>query len=81
MLITFKELREFKDSLPDGTMQKIAKELKIEVETVRNYFGGSNYINGKAVGIHIEEGLDGGIVMLEDTKILKMAQDILKKEN
>ena len=42
--ITFNELRRLKDSLPDGSTHRIADELGISVETVRNYFGGHNYI-------------------------------------
>ena len=37
--ITFNELRRIKDSLPDGATQRIADELGLKVETVRNYFG------------------------------------------
>ena len=40
--ITFNELRRLKDSLPDGSTHRIADELGISVETVRNYFGGHN---------------------------------------
>ena len=36
--ITFNELRRLKDSLPDGSTHRIADELGISVETVRNYF-------------------------------------------
>ena len=36
--ITFNELRRIKDSLPDGSTQRIADELGLKVETVRNYF-------------------------------------------
>jgi len=35
MTMTFKELREFKDSLPDGSMQRIAAQLELNVEAVR----------------------------------------------
>ena len=38
--ITFNELRHFKDKLPHGSIRKIAEELELEIETVRNYFGG-----------------------------------------
>ena len=41
--ITFNELRRIKDSLPDGSIQRIADELGLKVETVRNYFGGHNF--------------------------------------
>ena len=80
MTITFNKLREIKDRLPDGSMRAIARELNLEVETVRNYFGGANYDRGKTMGIHVEQGPDGGIVLLEDTKILQMAQEILEGE-
>lgn len=45
--ITFNDLRRLKDSLPDGSTHRIADELHITVQTVRNYFGGSNYEFGK----------------------------------
>ena len=79
--ITFNELRKIKDSLPDGSMRKIAQEFEMEVETVRNYFGGANYDRGKSVGIHIEPGPNGGIVLLDDTKILDRAQELLAQLN
>lgn len=71
--ITFNELRKIKDSLPDGIMHKIAEELNVTVETVRNYFGGYDYKNGNTCGVHIEPGPDGGLVMLDDTSILDLA--------
>lgn len=80
MTITFNELRRIKDSLPDGSMKRIADELNLSVETVRNYFGGANYEEGETVGIHLEKGPNGGIVVLDDTTILNMAKDILAKE-
>ncbi len=75
--ITFNQLRKLKDSLPDGSIRTIAEELNLDVETVRNYFGGANYDRGKSVGIHLEPGPDGGIVELDDTTILDMAKEIL----
>ncbi len=75
--ITFNELRRIKDSLPDGSIKKIAQEFEVSEETVRNYFGGANYENGTAVGIHMEPGPNGGIVLLDDTTILDRAQKIL----
>ncbi len=75
--ITFNELRKIKDSLPDGSSHRIADELGISVETVRNYFGGQNFQEGKSCGIHIEPGPEGGLVVLDDTTILDRAQQIL----
>ena len=77
--ITFNELRKIKDSLPDGSMHRIADELNISVETVRNFFGGHNFVNGQSVGIHLEPGPDGGLVMLDDTTVLEKALQILKE--
>ena len=80
--ISFNELRRIKDSLPDGSMHKIADQLNVTVQTVRNYFGGSNYEFGKNCGLHIEPGPDGGIVVLDDTPIYALAIKILEeKEN
>ena len=79
MNITFNELRRIKDSLPDGSMHKIAEDLNMTVETVRNYFGGRNFEKGESVGLVIEQGPDGGIVHLEDDKILNMAKEILNE--
>ena len=75
--ITFNELRRLKDSLPDGSTHRIADELGISVETVRNYFGGHNFKDGKSCGIHIEPGPDGGLVVLDDTTIFERALKIL----
>ena len=78
--ITFNELRKIKDSLPDGSIKKIAQEFEVTEETVRNYFGGANYEKGSTVGIHMEPGPNGGIVLLDDSKILDRAKEILAKE-
>ena len=77
--ITFNELRKLKDSLPTGSMHRIADELNMSVETVRNFFGGHNFENGQSVGIHLEPGPDGGIVMLDDTTVLEKALQILQE--
>jgi hypothetical protein len=78
--ITFNELRKVKDALPSGSMAKIANELGLENETVRNYFGGHNFNDGKSCGVHIEPGPDGGLVMLDDTQILDIALRILEEQ-
>ena len=64
--ITFNELRKVKDSLPSGSMEAIAKELGIDADEVRCYFWVKR---ADGVGFHIEPGPDGGLVMLDDTKI------------
>ena len=53
--------------------------LNMTVETVRNFFGGHNFKNGKSVGIHLEPGPDGGLVMLDDTTVLEKALQILRE--
>ena len=75
--IIFNELRRIKDRLPDGSMHRIADELGLQVETVRNYFGGQNFQDGRSCGIHIEPGPDGGLVVLDDTTIFERAMEIM----
>jgi hypothetical protein len=65
---TFNQLREVKDSLPEGSSAVIAEELGIAADDVRAFFNGT-----ATAGYHIEQGPDGGIVVLEDTKILDVA--------
>ena len=80
MVITFNELRRIKDKLPSGSSQRIADELGIDVDTVRNYFGGKHYDSKGNVGIHVEQGPDGGVVTLDDTTILDAAMRILNQQ-
>lgn len=80
-VITFNELRHIKDSLPDGSMEIIARELNLDDETVRNYFGACNYKDGQSVGMHVEQGPDGGLIVLDDDQILKAAKRILDTQN
>jgi hypothetical protein len=75
--ISFNELRRIKDGLPHGSMNRIAAELGLSVETVKNYFGAVNLDTGNKSGIHIEPGPDGGIVILDDAAILEKALIIL----
>ncbi|MGE5419068.1 MAG: DNA-binding protein [Chloroflexota bacterium] len=77
--ITFNELRKIKDALPSGSIRKIADKLDLNEETVRNYFGGKNFDKGQTVGIHYEQGPDGGIVTIDDTTILDMARTMIDK--
>lgn len=80
MNITFNELRRIKDNLPDGSIHRIARELDLNVETVWNYFGGYTHPNGRPMGVHLEAGPDGGVVALDDTRILDLAQRILDEQ-
>lgn len=77
MVLTFQEFRKIKDSLPNGSMKRIAEELHINEETVRNYFGGTNYRRGGATGVHFERGANGGFVRIDDEVIYKTALKIL----
>lgn len=78
-VITFNELRHIKDLLPHGSMEVIAAELNITPDTVRNAFGGANYEAGTSVGLHVEQGPDGGLVHLDHPEILVTAKRILKE--
>jgi hypothetical protein len=79
MNITFKELRDIKHNLPTGSVKRIADELEIEEQTVRNYFGAMKFDDGKIVGKHVQPGPDGGIVYIEDDTILNLARKIIKE--
>lgn len=79
MVITFNELRRIKDKLPSGSTQRIADQLGIDIDTVRNYFGGSHFDAGAPAGVHYEKGPDGGVVTLDDTTILDCAMQILSE--
>jgi hypothetical protein len=80
MIITFNELRDLKDKLPDGSMKKIADELNMDEDTVRNYFGGTHYKEGEgtSAGIHIEKGRNGGYVQIDDDRILEIARSMIQ---
>ncbi|MBP6828770.1 MAG: hypothetical protein KA165_19535 [Saprospiraceae bacterium] len=66
MNITFAELRRIKHSLPPGSIHRIAEELNIDEQTVRNYISAYEYS-------------EGGIVHFEDTTILNRALEILEE--
>lgn len=79
--ILFSELRKIKNSLPEGSTHKIAEDLGLQVDTVRNYFGGHNLDNGTSIGVHMEPGFSGGVVELDDSLILNKAYQILSDHN
>lgn len=78
MHISFNELRSIKHSLPTGSVQRIATELGMSEQSVRNYFGAKKYNeNSEIIGKHIQPGPNGGFVELKDTTVLEAAQKIL----
>lgn len=79
-VMTFNELRRIKDRLPSGSMQRIANELKISLDEVRNYFGSEHFSAGETAGIHVEPGPDGGVVSLDDRTILDHALKLIKEQ-
>jgi hypothetical protein len=81
MNITFEELRRIKHALPTGSISRIATDLHIDEQTVRNYFGAHNFKEGQIVEWHREPGPGGGIVHLEDPTILNRALQILDTVN
>lgn len=81
MIITFNELRRIKDKLPSGSSQRIADELNLDVNYVRNYFGGRHFDEGCPAGIHFEKGPDGGVVTLDDTTIFECAMRIIAEQH
>ncbi len=80
MIITFNELRRIKDKLPNGSMKRIADELGISEDTVRNYFGGAHVEAPQGAGVHFEQGPDGGVVTFDDTAVLDAAMKILQNQ-
>lgn len=81
MKITFNDLRKIKDELPSGSIKLLSKEFNMTEDTIRNYFGGANYENGSTVGIHMESGPNGGIVLLDDSSIFERAKELIAEKN
>ena len=79
MNISFEELREIKHRMPSGSVKRIADELGITEQTVRNYFGANKFDEGSTTGKHIQPGPHGGVVSLEDTTILDLAKQIIQE--
>lgn len=77
MNITLDELRTIKHNLPAGGIKRIADQLNIDEQTVRNYFGAHHLENS---GNHIQPGPNGGIVHIEDETILNLAKQIIEAD-
>ncbi|HRG68180.1 MAG: DNA-binding protein [Saprospiraceae bacterium] len=76
MNITLDELRTIKHNLPTGSIRKIADELNLDEQVVRNYFGAHHLENS---GNHIQPGPNGGIVHIEDERILNLAKRLIQE--
>ncbi len=80
MNLTFDELRDIKHKLPTGSVNRIAKELQIDEQTVRDYFGAHKFA-GSDSSNHLQPGPNGGIVHIDDTRILDLALQIIKESS
>lgn len=78
MYITLEELREIKHRLPSGGIKRIADELKLDEQLVRNYFGANHLENS---GNHLQAGPHGGIVQINDESIINLAKKIIEETN
>lgn len=81
MNLTFNQLRDIKHKLPTGSISRIASELNVTEQTVRNYFGAKKFSNGEIAALHREPGPSGGVVHLEDDRIINLAMKILNQQN
>ncbi len=77
MVIKFEELHRIKNSLPSGSMQKIADDLGVDIETVQNNFG--DFSAGIKVSMHIEKDVNGGYVKLDNPEIFEYARILLEE--
>ena len=77
MILTFEELRNLKDKLPHGSMERIALDLGLDIQTVRNYFGATDFTHGGFIGAHYEQGVHGGLVKLDDDTIYQKAVSLV----
>ena len=76
--LTLEELREIKHKLPSGSIKRIAEELNLDEQHVRNYFGANHLENS---GNHLQAGPHGGIVEIQDETILNLAKKILEENS
>lgn len=81
MNMTFGELREIKHRLPTGSVKRIAHELNIDEQSVRNYFSAGRNGKGDVEDVFLEPGPHGGVVHIENTAILDVARRILMEKN
>ncbi len=79
MIITLEELRNIKHSLPTGSVKKIAEQLNLEEQTIRNYFGAKKK-SPPTLAIHRQSGPGGGVFRIEDLTILNLAKQIIREK-
>jgi len=79
MIITFEELRNIKHSLPTGSVKRIAKQLNLEEQTIRNYFGAKKK-SPPTLDMHRQSGPGGGIFRIENLTILNLAKQIIEEK-
>lgn len=80
MNIKFEDLRRIKHSLPSGSVNRIASELNLSEQSVRNFFGGKSFQNehnDSSEDWHWEQGPGGGVMTLSNTQIFDAAMRIL----
>lgn len=82
MLITFEELRKIKHKLPTGSISKIAHQLELPEQTVRNYFGAKKYSDGgNVVDLHVQPGPNGGIIEIDNPQIIELAKQMITESH
>jgi len=81
MNISFKELRDIKHQLPTGSVSRIAGELNLQEQSVRNFFGAKKFDEGAVPHWHLQQGPDGGIMTIKDTSILDVAKRMINENS
>jgi hypothetical protein len=78
MNVTLEQLRDIKHRLPHGSITRIAQQLQVDEQLVRNFFG-ANVGGVHPDTWHHEPGPQGGIVHFDDTRIYEAAMQILNE--
>lgn len=76
MNVSYSDLRRLKHALPTGSVTRIAREMNLPEQTVRQYFGADGFSTS---GNHLQPGPNGGVVRLQDPRIYNAAQRILRE--
>ncbi len=81
MQVTLNELREIKQSLSNESIARIAKELNVDEQAVRYYFGIKKFRGGQFSSSQILPDLESGLTRIEDTRIIDLAKKIINENN